>query len=484
VGRSGKGSWLLAARRSYLDWLIRKVEPGFDSALGFFDGYAKLAYDVSARHQVHVMGVTGDANYEQTEVGRLNGLDRASSRSTLGSIVWRYTGGRAVLTNRVSFIGSDFQNTGVLGQQLARGYSQSLLWRVDLLTPLARGWTLEAGGVRERARMNEIARVFRAAPGNSIAIAAEQNLSPRTTLIGGWAQVSRQGSRGGITAGLRLSDRTISNRLAFEPWFLAERRTGKLTWRGGLGGAAQFPDPLFVIPGPAPIVPERGWGGDLGVAYQMNGTSELRLTGFDRRESDGLRLTDEDRLDPNTGERLRASTFPSYAERLDTTSRGLELVALRRSPTGFSGWIAYMWAHTRARDTVTDERFDGDFDQRHTLNAVWTQRLSYRTTVGAKLRVGTNMPIVGYFEGEPGAMQLSSMRNAVRLPFYSRLDVRATRTFTFDTRRLTLFVEIMNLLARDNYGQADGSIRSDLQAVGYLERLIPFVPSAGFLLEF
>ena len=202
------------------------------------------------------------------------------------------------------------------------------------------------------------------------------------------------------------------------------------------------------------------------MAYQLTATSELRATGFDRRESDGLRLIAEDRLDPITGERLQASTFPSYAERLDTTSRGLELVAMRRSPTGFSGWIAYMWAHTRARDTVTGERFDTDFDQRHTLNAVWTQRLSYRMTVGAKLRLGTNMPIVGYFEGDPGAMRLSSTRNAVRLPFYARLDVRATRTFTFDTRRLTLFVEIMNVLARDNYGQAEGAIRSDLQAVG------------------
>jgi hypothetical protein len=50
--------------------------------------------------------------------------------------------------------------------------------------------------------------------------------------------------------------------------------------------------------------------------------------------------------------------------------------------------------------------------------------------------------------------------------------------------RLTLFVELMNALGRRNIGQADGTIRPNLEAVGYVEKLIPFVPSAGVLIEF
>jgi hypothetical protein len=115
---------------------------------------------------------------------------------------------------------------------------------------------------------------------------------------------------------------------------------------------------------------------------------------------------------------------------------------------------------------------------------VVTQRLSYRTSVGAKLRVGSNVPLTGYFAGTLDDLHLAATRNTVRLPTYARLDLRATRTFTFDTRRLTLFVEVMNALGRDNYGQSDGTIRNTLRAEGYLERMIPFVPSAGFLIEF
>jgi hypothetical protein len=42
LGSGRRGSWLVSLRRSYLDWLIRKVEPDFDSTLGFYDGYAKI----------------------------------------------------------------------------------------------------------------------------------------------------------------------------------------------------------------------------------------------------------------------------------------------------------------------------------------------------------------------------------------------------------------------------------------------------------
>jgi hypothetical protein len=105
-------------------------------------------------------------------------------------------------------------------------------------------------------------------------------------------------------------------------------------------------------------------------------------------------------------------------------------------------------------------------------------------TVSAKLRVGSGFPIVGYFDGTPEALRLSMRRNNVRLPVYARLDVRANRTFTFARSRLTLFVEVMNLLGRHNLRQTDGGVRNNSEAVGFVDRLLPRVPSAGLLFEF
>ena len=38
----------------------------------------------------------------------------------------------------------------------------------------------------------------------------------------------------------------------------------------------------------------------------------------------------------------------------------------------------------------------------------------------------------------------------MRLPSYSRVDLRANRTFNWSRKRLTLFAEVINVLNRDN----------------------------------
>src|SRR5205807_2036476 len=140
---------------------------------------------------------------------------------------------------------------------------------------------------------------------------------------------------------------------------------------------------------------------------------------------------------------------------------------------------------TRYSDRATNESFDGDFDQRHTVNIFVQERLSYRTAVSAKLRLGSNFPLVGYFQGAVDALKLGSERNQVRLPNYARLDIRANRTYTFDRRRLTLFIELVNTTNRGNLGQAPGTVRgSAFDAVNYTRKLLPFIPSLGVLMEF
>jgi hypothetical protein len=101
-----------------------------------------------------------------------------------------------------------------------------------------------------------------------------------------------------------------------------------------------------------------------------------------------------------------------------------------------------------------------------------------------KVRAGSSPPLPGYFRGTTDDLFVSDVRNQVRLPEYLRIDVRANRTYTFDRRRLTLFLEVINLTGRRNLGVADGSVRSNFQAVNYTEKLIPWLPSIGILIEF
>jgi hypothetical protein len=484
LGPGKRGSWLVSIRKSYLDWLIRKLEPGTDSTIGFWDGQLRGVFDLTSRQQLQVTVVGGDATYRETEAGLPNGLSKASSGSTLGSVAWRYVHDRAMTTTRVSFLGSEFDNRGAINQQLSRGYTQTVVARTDVAVPLQRGWTLDLGVRGEWSELNRILADFANAPGGNVRLRAVRDESARWTVASAWAETGRRTANGGITAGVRLSRRSGDADFVAAPWVLVERRLGdSWTVRGGAGQAAQFLDPTLSTIDHT-VDPERASYLDASVEQRLGQTLRWQLTAFDRRESHVLRRIGEDHVDPDTGRRVPASTFPTYRASLDGTARGVDILFMRRASSGLTGWVSYTWSETRYRDVLTGETFDGDFDQRHTLNLFAQQRLSYRLMVSAKYRLGSNFPVVGYFRQSGDTLFLGTERNRVRLPRYARLDLRATRTFTFDRRRLTLFVEITNALGRENIGMADGSIRANLEAVGYAERLIPFVPSAGFLIEF
>ena len=72
----------------------------------------------------------------------------------------------------------------------------------------------------------------------------------------------------------------------------------------------------------------------------------------------------------------------------------------------------------------------------------------------------------------------------VRLPPYSRLDVRADRAFTWSRRRLVAFVDITNVLDHRNLRNTPYAIDGAGRVVGRSGSLLPFVPSGGLVVEF
>ena len=105
----------------------------------------------------------------------------------------------------------------------------------------------------------------------------------------------------------------------------------------------------------------------------------------------------------------------------------------------------------------------------------------------AKLRVGSNFPIPGYYAKVPGtdAYTLSDVRNGERLPVYARLDLRANRAFNWSRRRLTLFAEVINVFNRANYRFDPPSINVATRSVSApFDSMFPVIPSVGFLIEF
>ena len=483
VGPARRGAWVVSLRKSYLDWLVRKVESDFDSTIGFWDGHVKGVIDIDDRQSLEVVVIGGDAAYRERDASAANGLLRARSGGTLAAMRWQYRSARILQNHRVFFLGTEFQNTGARGQELARGYTQAIGWRGDVTMPAANRWLVAAGGEIEHSGAAQIARRYRLEESGDLIDDGHRSHGFSATTTAGWFEGRRPIDRGSITIGVRGTARSDLDGVWWSPWIAVDRRAGRLTFRAAAGGTTQLLDPLTVPGETETSRPERAGSIDAGISHEISRGMTWSLDAFVRREWNVLR-SEDDRVDPLTDERVLPPPFPVALATLEGGARGVDVIVRRHAPARLAGWVGYTWARARVSDGTTGERFDADFDQRHTLNIVLSERLSYRSAIGMTFRVGSNSPLIGYFEPSPQGLRLSSLRNRVRLPTYARLDVRATRTFTFSRRRLTLFVEVMNVLDRENVGPADPSVRASLQVTGFAERLIPRVPSVGFVVEF
>jgi len=187
--------------------------------------------------------------------------------------------------------------------------------------------------------------------------------------------------------------------------------------------------------------------------------------------------------------RVVVPTNPRYENVLTGNTKGAEFVLERRSVNGLNGWLSYAWNDSQLEDSARAghlaESFPSDYDQRHTVNAYVAYRWGGRTSLSARMRYGSNFPIVGYYAQDAQGYLLSAQRNGIRLPEYSRLDLRADRTFTYRKSRLTVFMEVVNAMNRDNYRFDSPGINTQTRRVFEpLDALFPLLPVAGILIEF
>jgi outer membrane receptor for ferrienterochelin and colicin len=489
IGDDSRGSWMVSARQSYLQWLFKHLDLEDTAAFGFTDVHSKLVYDFTGSHQLQFSLVAGRSKLEEENLDPgPNGLAVAHADSSLVTLAWRWTTGTAVIHQRMATLHDGFRNEGFFGQELGRGSGAALVYSADLVRPLTRHAAVRGGAYVERRRDGQTLRQFGRQPDGTAATAVEvrsAGVDWMTSGFGGltWTPVDPVS----VDAGVRIAHASRIESTRASPWIVgAWSISSSLTVRAGVNGAHQFPDsdristsPTGELPGP-----ERARHVDLGVEQRIGATWRWHVSAYARGERDVLRQQRaETRL--VDGALIERDALPVWRNTLAVSARGLELVVQRRATSGLSGWIGYAYGRARAEDALTGETYWADFDQRHSLNAYGMVRMSTKTSVSTRLRLGSNFPVPGYFTREGLRLFLADRRNEVRLPVYARLDVRASRAFNYRTRRLTLFVELLNLLNRTNYGPADGTVRqSTREAAGYVEKLFPFVPSAGFTIEF
>ena len=488
---SGKGSYLIAARKSYIGYLVRRINDQNEFAnnppvLGFADVQGKLLYDLSERNQLGVSAIFGNFDYDRNrdrELLFVNSVFRGDSHNSLFNAHWNFTPNPQVFWQTRFFAQkTSFKNVNRDELILNDGDRSQYGIRSDVSFQLPRSNRLEAGLYVRSLNVNSVSQRFSFANvpfdfGSFDQDGIEQAYYAQDT----W---KNERWRLQFTGGLRVEHSEITSQTLNSPraslsWSINEH------WRvhAMVGRYYQFPDfeQIFGRLGSRSLRAERATNVSGGVEALVGDRVRVSFEVFNREDANLFFSLSEPRLD---GGFVSFGEFP-FRNSLDGHARGFELTLQRRSANKLAGWISYSYLRTKLTDSQTGLSFVADNEQRHLLNTYASYRFTDTWNLSSVFRFGSGPPIPGFFRQAGDIFFLSDRRNEVRVPDYARLDVSVSKAFLFKRWKLTATGEVLNLLNRNNLRYA-GFDNFDLsgRVFGQLDRVLPILPSAGVVIEF
>jgi hypothetical protein len=354
LGPGRKGSWLTSLRKSYIGWIVRdRVGPDF-SDISFYDGDAKLTYNVAPGQNLNLYVLAGHTNVEVAHPGFPEALKSGATNFYLGRVGWRWSvSPRVLLDNRVAFIRNPFSETSLNGQQLHSSYKEwsggsNLAWNWNSDNLLEAGWTLRRVG----------------------------NPGPGSYLGHGYVQHSSSFLKQRIhfSGGLRLDDTTRSTIQPFSPRASVSFTAGATKFDVGYGRYVTLSPAQTVNYPPAgcPFLGQNWTAADhaiAGIEQRFGENTRFRLQVFNRHHH----FTSHSEITP-CGQGQRTTLAESFERGY---SQGAQLILQRRSANRLSGWIGYTLTYARQSIRISASQIPELFspyystaeDQRHSLNA-------------------------------------------------------------------------------------------------------------------
>ncbi len=216
----------------------------------------------------------------------------------------------------------------------------------------------------------------------------------------------------------------------------------------------------------------------------------------------------------------RAPQVTTIPENIGTgRSYGVEFYAERRATsagTRLTGWASYTLG--RAETTAYGGTFAADYDRRHALSVVSSFRVSRLIELGTTFRAQSGFPytpalqVVPASEEDAAAADEGVTRrvplyddqgflvwsadygdtanfNTARLPFFARVDARVTFRPRWASSRWQFYVEVINLLNRDNASEMEVELSFDPESdrpklTEVRSGRLPLLPSFGLRYRF
>ncbi|MBK9168935.1 MAG: TonB-dependent receptor [Bryobacterales bacterium] len=510
-----KGSWIVSARRSFLDLFTDDI--GFGGVPVLYTLNAKAVYDLSARDRIWGVSISGfdnirlglDENSDLEE--EISNLDiRYDGRRSANGFNWqRLFGDRGVgllgVTHseaRVRTRVRDLVRDGVpppdlpipdliaASPEVFRENSSeaetTLKYDFTAYAPMID--KIQAGGSFKTFRI----RYDTASPfGNDSPYSLTPGLNPFdltrrfTAYQGGlYAQATRNLTRRlNLTWGFRFDNYSFIRRSRVSPRAgLSYRITDKLSWRASYGSYFQQPFFLFLaaFPENEALVPFRADHYVTGFSYVASPTLRVTIEGYRKDYKDypvSLQFPSLSLASLGDTFAVRDILFPLTSAGRGRV-QGIELFVEKKFAAKWFGQMNA--AFSRSRQAGLDGiRRPASFDYPRVFNLVGGYRLNPKWEFSVRAAALSGRPITPFdpvlsTQQRRDIFDLDRV-NAERLPAYVRLDLRADRTFIVRDKPLLFFIGAQNVLNRKNVAGYTWNRRTNSERINEQLGIFPLI---------
>lgn len=400
TGEKKRGAWLVDMRKSYLQYILNRIDFGDQPPLAFaFDDLqARFDYDLTSHHAVSLSLLEGSSSVDRTryrsELGPNTVMD-SNYRFSLLNLGSRYIPtDRVLITNHLAWSHETGHVSNHSDLPLNNQTYGELTWRGDATVMWKKKSTLDFGGQFRAVNQDSHSTQFIYAPLVTPALDASHGNAHQG---GAYIQESYTFASGRIrfAAGIRQDQHTAGTSEITSPYASVSLQPTMRThiqfdW-GRYGQYAELNQSLssFVR---SPLRPERATHFEAAIEERLNDRMRLHVEFYNREDRD---LFARPALDPRMlgGVVVQAQPDAPLLNSQHGFARGVEIYVQRRTANGFTGWVSYAYGRATLTDDVLKTTFSSDYDQRHTINAYASRRIRPTVNVSGRFSYGSGMPL-------------------------------------------------------------------------------------------
>ncbi len=470
---SNRGSWIISARRSYLDFLVKHIDVGTSVAPVYGDIQSKFVYDINSRHRISVINVFADDHSEAdsevaVENDMLNYGDHNNFQNTIG-MNWRAlwnsmsysTTSLSYMSNRFKIdsweIGSDRHILRNRTEDMAISLRNVNYFKLNDFNSLEIGF--------EAKYLNSTYDNFYAEynnPFNPDEIIPAVNIDDTIESIKAGAFINYNfdpTNRISCSLGTRIDHFAYNENTSISPRFSASYSLTEKTKLKLSGGIFYQSLPLVMLSQNEKfkeLKEPRAVHYIIGLEHFL--TEDTRLT-LEVYRKDYTNFP----LDPTQPEAFiidemyyQSGYILNHEDLVDSgigRSEGIELMLQKKLAANFYGLTSFSYFRTRYqdlngdwKDRMFDNRIVASIEGGYKLNNLWEFSCRWLYAGGVPYTPFDEELSTQYNQG----IYDTSRLNAERYPDYHSLNVRVDRRFHFSGSNLVFYLSIWNAYAQKN----------------------------------